>query len=199
LNDRAQKDKYSVLKVDKTIKRWDTQSRKYLDPIDPRTGIKSEMSILRYEKSNKEELNRLHDDLVKWKEDFLKNKDMIDEHASNTWGTIYELAESSFGFSFYDHFVARDENGTLLGVGVLDRCDGYELSLNLRDPKALVRREGRQADVVGNVGTQIRNEMINWSFENGATEVTSEVISPRAKSSLKEIGFVEVFIERGKK
>ncbi|WP_281838205.1 hypothetical protein, partial [Propionigenium maris] len=160
--------------------------------IDPAIGVNAEMVISKYDKSNKEELERLSKDLKKWEKDFSKNEDIIDAHASKTWDEIYTLMELSLVVEEYDYFVARSESDTLLGVGVLDRGEGYTLSLNLRDPNALVVREKRQADVVGNVGTQIRNEMINWSFENGATEVISRPMSSRAKSSLKEIGFVDV-------
>ncbi|GLI56717.1 hypothetical protein PM10SUCC1_22310 [Propionigenium maris DSM 9537] len=191
-------DKYSSLKVDKAIKRWDPGSQTYLDSINPNNGIKSEMSILRYRELGKEEQARVLKDLSKWKDYFLENRDKIDAHASS-WYTIHSLTEGYIihnddNFLFFEEFIARDENGELLGVGVLGGSRDYELHLNLRDPRALVNRESRPAGVVGNVGTQIRNEMINYSFSNGASEVTSTPISPRAKASLEEIGFVERFI-----
>ncbi|WP_281838215.1 RHS repeat domain-containing protein, partial [Propionigenium maris] len=66
------KDKYSSLKVDKRIKRWDSKNQRCSDYIDPAIGVNAEMVISKYDKSNKEELERLSKDLKKWEKDFSK-------------------------------------------------------------------------------------------------------------------------------
>jgi len=188
------RDRYSteIFQVDKTIKRWDSKNKRYSNYIDPATGVKEEMSISRYEKSDKAELGRLSKELDEWEAYFSKNKDRIDDHAFDTWYEVWELTKLSLNASSFNSFVARDGSGELLSIGVLDRSVGYDLILGLRDPRALVNREIRQEGVVGNVGAQIGAEMINYSFSNGATEVTLEPISSRVRGPLEEIGFVEI-------